>query len=70
VIKLVKIRSKQGGLKIQSTNPYFEYVFESETTTIDVPEEHAAKILANTTFYKVEDNSEEDKKKKNKKGER
>lgn len=48
----MKIMSKTPGLLIKSNNPRFVYHFQSEP--LEVPEEHAKKILKNSNFYKVD----------------
>lgn len=51
--KIVKIASKQAGLKAKSANPRFNYYFEKANEPVEVEEEHAKKILRNPTFYEV-----------------
>jgi len=48
----MKIMSKTPGLFIKSVNPRFVYKFENES--LEIPEEHAEKILKNKNFYKVD----------------
>lgn len=55
----MKIASKQKGVKIRSANPSFNYRFREADVPIDVPEEHAKKILRNPTFYKWDKKSTE-----------
>lgn len=48
----MKIMSKTPGVFVRSVNPRFVYYFLSEP--LEVPNEHADKILKNSNFYKVD----------------
>lgn len=50
-MKTVKIASKTSGLNVVSSNPMFRYFFEKKDVPLEIPEEHAEKILRNKDFY-------------------
>lgn len=45
------VASKQGGVRIFSSNPSFNYFFQEANTPIEVEDSHVEKILRNLDFY-------------------
>ena len=50
-MKTVKVASNVSGLKVISFSPSFKYTFEKVGEPIEVPEDHAKKMLKNGHFY-------------------
>jgi len=50
-MKTVKVASKVSGLNVNSVRPSFKYTFEEAGEPIEMPENHAKKILRNASFY-------------------
>ncbi len=47
----MKVASKQKGLTIKSTVPSFKYKFKKADDPVEMPKEHAEKVLRNSNFY-------------------
>ncbi len=47
----MKVASSQGGLTVKSSVPAFKYKFKKADDPIEMPKEHAEKVLRNKTFY-------------------
>ncbi len=50
-MKTVKVACNVSGLRVNSVKPSFKYTFEKAGEPIEMPENHAEKILRNTDFY-------------------
>ncbi len=50
-MKTVKVASKISGLNVNSVRPEFKYTFGEIGEPIEMPENHAKKILKNDDFY-------------------
>lgn len=61
-MKTVKIASKTSGLNAVSSNPRFKYFFRKEYSPLEVPENHAEKLLGNSNFYISDENIKKVKK--------
>lgn len=47
----IKVASKTPDLIVRSGNPRFKYEFKEEDVPLDMPENHAEKVLRNNNFY-------------------
>lgn len=50
----MKIASKQGNVRVFSSNPSFTYFFKDADVPVEIQESHAEKILRNPDFYEFE----------------
>ena len=50
-MKTVKVACNVSGIRVNSVKPGFKYTFEKAGEPIEIPEDHAKKILKNTDFY-------------------
>ena len=50
-MKTVKVACDVSGLRVNSVKPSFKYTFEEVGEPIEMPEDHANKILRNTNFH-------------------
>jgi len=58
----MKVASIQAGLTVRSRVPAFKYKFNKADEPVEMPPEHAKKVLMNSTFYEVGKSSKKDKK--------
>ncbi len=50
-MKIVKVAHNVSGIRVNSTNPGFKYTFGQAGEPIEMPENHAKKLLKNSDFY-------------------
>ena len=50
-MKTIKVACNTPGIRVNSVKPSFKYTFKEIGIPIEMPENHAKKILRNTDFY-------------------
>ena len=59
---MIKIASKLPGMRVKSFNPKFDYKFDKADVPLEMPKDHADKVLKNSNFFISKESIEKPKK--------